>query len=228
MDMRTCRYACRARREGIRLKMKKKILTCIVLMTTILATGCGMTAGGANESDGLATEEQIAAVKDALGDNMNELKFSVDGVVFQYPMTMQEMLDADWYLDSSVKNELKTLEENTRTSGFVLRKNRSGEYGITECSVVAGNESSFEKEIGETDLYNLTFRREKGMVLILPQGLTWDSTYEDVCEAYQPGADYRTDQDGILTITFTNASYDGHLVMRFDAQTRELSELKFY
>lgn len=210
-------------------KMKQKIFTAIVLMTVFLTTGCAMgAAGGANENGGLPTEEQVAAALGALGDNMDELKFSVDGVVFQYPMTVQEMLDADWYLDSSVKNELKTIEGNTRTTGFVLRKNRSSEYGLTECSVVASNSSSFEKEIGEADLYNLTFRREKGMVLILPQGLTWESTYEEVCDAYKPGADCKTDQDGILTITFTNTSYDGHLLMRFDAQTRQLSELKFY
>ena len=182
----------------------------------------------ANESDGLATDEQIAAVKGELGDDMNELKFSIDGVVYQYPMTMQTMLDADWYLDSSVKKELQTLEGNTRTTGFVLRKDRSGEYGITECSVVASNDSSYEKEIGETNLYNLNFRREKGAVLVLPQGLKWDSTFEEVCEAYKPSADYIIDQDGVLTITFTNSSYDGHLVMWFDTQTRELSELKFY
>lgn len=210
--------------------MKQKILSALVVfMAAFLITGCGMNATGAsNESDGLATDEQIAAVKEELGDDMNELKFSIDGVVYQYPMTMQTMLDADWYPDSSVEKELKTLEGNTRTTGFVLRKNRSGEYGITECSVVASNDSSYEKEIGETNLYNLNFRREKGAVLVLPQGLRWDSTFEEVCEAYKPGADYIIDQDGVLTITFTNSSYDGHLVMWFDTQTRELSELKFY
>lgn len=209
--------------------MKQKILSAVVFMTVFLVTGCGRNMTGmANESDGLATDEQIAAVKEELGDDMNELKFSIDGVVYQYPMTMQTMLDADWYLDSSVKKELQTLEGNTRTTGFVLRKDRSGEYGITECSVVASNDSSYEKEIGETNLYNLNFRREKGAVLVLPRGLKWDSTFEEVCEAYKPSADYIIDQDGVLTITFTNSSYDGHLVMWFDTQTRELSELKFY
>ncbi len=209
--------------------MKQKILSAVVFMAVFLVTGCGRNMTGmANESDGLATDEQIAAVKGELGDDMNELKFSIDGVVYQYPMTMQTMLDADWYLDSSVKKELQTLEGNTRTTGFVLRKDRSGEYGITECSVVASNDSSYEKEIGETNLYNLNFRREKGAVLVLPQGLKWDSTFEEVCEAYKPSADYIIDQDGVLTITFTNSSYDGHLVMWFDTQTRELSELKFY
>lgn len=205
--------------------MRQKIFTVILLTAALFTAGCGIEA--ANESTGLPTEEQLAAAKDALGDDISELNFSVDGVVFQYPMIMQDMLEADWYIDNSVKNELKTLEANTRTTNFVLRKNKNSEYGITECSVTACNTGSSEKEIKDTELSSLSFSRDKRAVLILPQGLTWDSTFEEVCDAYQPEDDYVIDRDGILTITITNASYDGHLYMYFDPESRELSKVEF-
>lgn len=80
----------------------------------------------------------------------------------------------------------------------------------------------------ETELYNLNFRREKGAVLILPQGLNWDSTFEEVCEAYQPSQEQIADMEGVLSIQFSNASGDGNLTMWFNAETRKLSELKFF
>lgn len=206
--------------------MKHRIFMAVVLLAAFFVAGCGLSA--ANDNNGLPTEEQLAAAKGELGNDMSELKFSVDGMIFQYPMIMQDMLDAGWYVDNSVKNELKTLEANTRTTNFVLRKNRDGEYGITECSVVASNSGVSEVEIGETKLYNLNFRREKGAVLILPQGLNWDSTFEEVCEAYQPSQEQIADMEGVLSIQFSNASGDGNLTMWFNAETRKLSELKFF
>lgn len=206
--------------------MKQKIFMAVILLTAIFVAGCGL--GTANDNDGLPTEEQLAAAKAELGEDMSELKFSIDGVIFQYPMLVQDMLDAGWYVDNSVKNELKTLEANTRTTNFVLRKNGDGEYGTTECSVVASNSGASEVEIGETKLYNLNFRREKGSVLILPQGLDWDSTFEEVCDAYKPSQEQTADMEGVLSIQFTNGSGDGHLTMWFDAETRKLSELKFF
>ncbi|MBO4980924.1 MAG: hypothetical protein J6C84_03390 [Lachnospiraceae bacterium] len=148
--------------------MKKTLLAVITLTAALLCTGCAGSAGAvADENSGIPTAEQIAAVKDALGENMNDLKFSVDGKVYQYPMIMQDMQDNGWYIDNSIANKLKTLEANTRTATFVLRKNREKDYGITACYVVAENTGISEKEISETNLSELSFYREKGATIIL-------------------------------------------------------------
>ena len=66
------------------------------------------------------------------------------------------------------------------------------------------------------------------ITLILPQGITWDSTFEDVLDAYQPAEDHYTDLDNYLEIIISNLDNNTHMQMTFDLETRKLSHIKFY
>lgn len=206
--------------------MKKKTVTGILLALSLFCTACSSAV--ADENSGIPTEEQIAAVKNELGDDLQELKFSVDGKIYQYPVRMQEMQDNGWYIDQEAAKDLKTLPGNVITTAFSLRKNKDGDYPITSCSVQAENVSSSEIEISQSTLGHITFHLEKGATVILPQGITWDSTFDDVCAAYHPADDCIIDSDGMQMIQFSNADYSGRMTIEFNSDTHKIKSIEFW
>ena len=182
--------------------MRKVLSKCLsVAITCILFASCG-TGAGESVNGGIPTTEQLSAAADELGDDMKSLKFSVDGVVCQFPVDTKDMLDAGWYFDSVVE---------------WIRP--------TSCSVQPVNNGVSEVAIEDTLLYNVAFSKDKGTTVILPGGITWNSTFDEVKEAYKP--EQAVDQNGIKYIIISGEDYHYSVQLNFNSADNTLERIEF-
>lgn len=206
--------------------MRKVLSKCLsVAITCILFASCG-TGAGESVNGGIPTTEQLSAAADELGDDMKSLKFSVDGVVCQFPVDTKDMLDAGWYFDSDVKSDLKSIPSNTLVAPAVaMRKNKTDGYGATSCSVQPVNNGVSEADLEDTLLYNVAFSKDKGTTVILPGGITWNSTFDEVKEAYKP--EQAVDQNGIKYIIINGEDYHYSVQLNFNSTDNTLERIEF-
>lgn len=198
-------------------------IVCMALVG-ILLTACGGTDEVA--SDGIPTQEQLSAAVDVLGDNISSLSISVDGVIYQFPMNTNDMLDAGWYFDSNVKSELKTIPANTLVAPAVTMRKKAGDgYAATSCAVQPVNKSSSEITLEESVLYKVVFSKEKGTTIVLPAGITWESTFEEVKQAYHP--EDAADMNGIKYIRITGEDYHYSMKINFNSTDNTIDSVEF-
>ncbi len=208
--------------------MRKSLVKCLSFVTSIMICGAALTscAAGASSNGGIPTEEQLSAAAEELGDDIGSLKFSADGVIYQFPVDTKAMLDAGWYFDSDVKSELKSIPANTLVAPSVsMRKNAKNGYGITSCGVQPMNRSASEVSLEETVIYSLNFYKEKGTTLILPGGITWNSTFDEVKELC--GSQSAVDMEGIKYVQVNGADRDFSVQINFDSTENTVKSVEF-
>lgn len=210
--------------------MKKNLLNCVKFITCMAAAGILLSSCGIGASvpsnGGIPTEEQLSAATDELGDNVSSLKFSADGVICQFPVSTNDMLGLGWYFDNDVKSELKNIPANTLVAPAVpMRKNAADGYAATSCSVQPANKSSSEITLEESMLYNITFSKSNGTTVILPMGITWNSTFDEVKEAYHP--EEAVDKNGIKYIRILGEDHNYSLMLNFNSTDNTIDTIEF-
>lgn len=208
--------------------MKKNLLRHLSVLACITAVAVAVTAcGGSTPSNGgIPTQEQLSAAQDALGDKISSLSFSVDGVIYQFPMYVSDMTDNGWAFDSSTKSSLKTIEADTLVAPAVsMRKKATDGYAATSCSVQPINKSASEISLENTRIYKITFSKSNGTTLILPSGITWDSTFEEVKEVCKPEAAF--DQDGIKYMKIKGEDSAYSITINFDATQNTITSVEY-
>ena len=207
--------------------MKKQLSRQLSLLAGIIAIALSLTAcGGTPSNGGIPTEEQLSAAVEALGDDISSLRFSVDGVIYQVPMYVSDMTDNGWAFDSSTKSSLKTIPGNTLVAPAVaMRKKATDGYGTTSCSVQPINKSSSEISIGNARIYKVTFSKSNGTTLILPSGITWDSTFEEVKEVCDP--EQTANQDGIKYIRIRGEDKAYSVTINFDETSNTITSVEY-
>lgn len=206
--------------------MKKVKVLAFAMVVGLLAVGC---SGGTETASngGIPTAEQLEASKAELGTEISDLKFSLNGTVYQFPFTVQSMLDDEWSIDKSVMDELETMPGYTESTLFAIQKKGDSNYGAAKCSVTVENETPSDVSLVQLDLKTLRISKEDGATLIFPQGITWDSTFEEVA-AYQSSDDLISDTADALVIVFANEENSKAVNLFFDQETRTLSTVQFY
>lgn len=209
--------------------MRKKLsriisfAVCIALVG-VLSASCG--SAGMSSNGGIPTKEQLSAAVKALGDDISSLSFSVDGVICQFPMDTGDMMDAGWYFDSDVKSNLKSIPANTLVAPAVsMRKNAADGYAATSCSVQPVNKGTSEIALEQSVLYNVTFSKSNGTTVILPAGITWDSTFDEVKKAYNP--EQAVDKDGIKYIWINGKDSHFSVQINFNNTDNTIDSIKF-
>lgn len=211
--------------------MRKNLLkgissvACITVMVVLL-TSCGSV--GVSSNGGIPTEEQLAAASDALGGDISSLSFSVDGVVCQFPMDTGDMLDNGWYFDNDVKASLKSIPANTLVApAVIMRKNAADGYAATSCEVQPVNKGASETTLEETMLYNMAFSKSNGTTVVLPGGITWNSTFDEVKEAYHPTEEQVADMNGIKYIRIEGEDYHFAVQINFSSTDDTVERIEF-
>lgn len=207
--------------------MKKMKVIALALAATLLAVGCSAGTDTASNG-GVATAEQIEVATSELDTEITDLKFSLNGIVYQYPFVVQTMLDDGWALDKSVASELETIPANTIATTFSLEKKGDSNFGRAVCYATVSNATTVDIPLGELEFATLEISKEYGATLILPQGITWDSTFDEVVAAYQPSDDRICDEAEAIYIIFTNEENNKHVNLYFDTETRTLSRVQFH
>ncbi len=85
-----------------------------------------------------------------------------------------------------------------------------------------------EQPLGEVAVKKLIFDKSNRATLILPQGLTWNSAFEEAVEAYSPMEDHMIDEADMVCIIISNPENNRHMNLHFDVATRTLSEVELY
>lgn len=210
--------------------MKRSKLLAAVMITVLGMTlaGCAQETANTNQNGGIPTQEQIDAAKNQLDTAIESLQFSVNGRIYQFPMKMQEMLDAGWTMEKSVQSQIETIDAYTTTTTITLEKKGDSEYDTSKCYISLSNDTGAEQPLGEVAVKKLIFDKSNRATLILPQGLTWNSTFEEAVEAYSPMEDHKIDEADMVCIIISNPENNRHMNLHFDVATRTLSEIELY
>lgn len=208
--------------------MKKMKIMALVLAAGLFAAGCSAETETASNG-GVATAEQIEAATSELGTEIIDLKFSLNGTTYQYPFTVQTMLDDGWKVDESVASELETMPANTISTTFSLEKKGDSNYGKAICYATVSNATATDIPLGQLEFDTLEISKEYGSTLILPQGITWESTYDEVVAAYQPSDDAIVDEADVDMLYFVlmNEENGKCIYLYFDTETRTLSKVLY-
>ena len=204
----------------------KKLIWTLTLMSALLLAGCAGEPQGAG-NNGIPDEAQFEAAAAELGEDAGTLKLSVNGKVYQFPMEMQTLLDDGWKVDGAVASQLKTIPGKTRTTTFAVNLKGADGYNGTKLHVVVSNHIDMDLKLGEVKVYSMDVHKEDGGTVILPRGITWESTFDEVKTAYQPKQDYVIDMANSVSVTVTNPETYDKLVLEFDSETKVLKGLKY-
>lgn len=195
--------------------MKKIKLFLTALLIGTLVSGCGAASG----NGGIPTAEQIETAKSEMGDHINSLEVSLNGQVYQFPMELQSMLDAGW--EMNVKSE--PLPAFSVTTPIGLRKAKEN----ATCSFTVENVTASEKALESLTLKSLTIEKSGNATLILPQGLTWESTVEDVVVAYSLTEEDVLGDETFIYMFLSNPDGNGQVRIDFDAETRTIKKVAY-
>lgn len=208
--------------------MKKHLLRHLSFLACVMILAAAVTACGntAPSNGGIPTQEQLLAAADALSNDVSSLSFSVDGVIYQFPMYVSDLTDNGWTFDSSAKSELKSLPGNTLVApAVVMHKKAADGYGATSCAVQPINKSSSEISLENARLYNLKFSKSDAPTLILPSGITWNSTFEEVKDACRHKT--AVDQNGVKYIQIKGDDSSYTVTINFDADQNTITSVEY-
>ena len=203
--------------------MKKRKCTLVVLALVALCfgvTGCsGAGVGGMSQPAYYASEEEIAAAVEILGDDLSVMKVSVDGVIYSYPMNVQFLLDEGWAFPAEALAELDPFPANTEYRNCEMSRTL-GEQEQTMDALVLLNESLEDIPVGEAMVTIYGIDRSQKHKMILPGGITWTSTIDDVKAAYgEPTSEGSSGSEETFINTILTYNYDsGHVRIGFQTE----------
>jgi len=165
---------------------------CAVLCFQV--TACG---GAAKEAQ--KKEEAMAL----MGDELESGEFVIDGKKYSFPDGVSEWTTGGWHISNRYDNtDTFELEYNVETNVFEMFNDEKDSEYVSMCAINLGTEP---KKIEESTVsyLEIKFSEDKdALYVVLPCGITGDSTKEDVLNAYgepqEKGDDY-------FLYTYTNA-----------------------
>lgn len=206
-------------------KVTRFLLAAMLVLGTVCLTACGARV---NRNEGIPTAEQVEAAKTELGEATDSMMFSVNGEIYQFPMEMQDMFDRGWTIDKQTKAAIEEIPAYTVTTEIKIQKKGDENYDTADCYFVVENRISMDVSLESCTIKTFVLSRSGNASVILPKGITWESTFDEVVEAYQPDDDHMTDREDFLHILVTNDETNDHMELTFDVETRTLSRIKFF
>lgn len=175
--------------------MKKLVLMGMCAVLCFQMTAC--SGGAAKETQ--KKEEAMAL----LGDDLKSGELVIDGKKYSFPDDVSEWTGDGWHISNRYDNtDTFELEYNVETNVFeMFNDEKSSEY-VSMCAINLGTEPKKIEESTvsylEVDLSNA----KDALYVVLPGGITYDSTKEDVKNAY--GEPDEEDDDYFMYL-YTNA-----------------------
>lgn len=191
------------------MKKSKRILAVLMIATfCLIGTACFSGGSASNtQSSYIANEEEIAAAVEVLGTELSVMKVSIDGAIYSFPMNVQFLLDEGWTFPEEILSEVDPYPAYTETMGVTMIR-MDGEQE-KEISIVLMNESAEKIPVGEAMVTTYSADRYQKHKMILPGGLTWASSIEDVKAAYgEPTTEGSTGSEDTFMNTILTYDYD--------------------
>lgn len=162
------------------------------LLVAALVCALLLTACGGQEIKEL-TSEDISNYAAGMSEDPMSGEFTLNGEKMTAPFTVQSLLDKNWNIETEGVDKIPA---NTMAIvSFRLDNGRAGREN--SIYIKMENNTSGEVQIEETEVYELSIECPEGKqnnTLVLPKGITLNSTYDEIIETYgEPKVDYLED-----------------------------------
>ena len=201
------------------MKKTNRILAVLMMATfCLVATACFSEGNTSNtKSSYIANEEEIAAAVEILGEDLSVMEVSIDGDIYSFPMNVQFLLDKGWTFPEEILSQVDPYPAYTETVGVIMTR-IDGEQE-KELSIVLMNEGAEKIPVSEAMVTTYSADRYQKHKMILPGGITWASSIEDVKTAYgEPATEGSTGSEETFINTILTYDYDSGTV-RFGFKT---------
>lgn len=168
--------------------MKKflKVLGIIAIILVIFAVLIGIAVfnlmkNGGGQSTLHASEEEITAAVNQMGDGILDGGFWFDGKAYQLPVTIADLSEGGWVFDDALKEELGEFPAYAVTNNINIDNANDTQKAL---SIVLINLYDEPKQLDDVTIAQLSIGKFTANKVVLPQGITWKSTMEEVEAAY--------------------------------------------
>ncbi len=176
--------------------MKKLVVTGLCAVLCLQMTACGGSEEAAKEKQ---KEEAMALI----GSELESGEFVIDGAKYSFPCAISQWTGSGWHISKEYENaDTFELEYLVESNEFELYNDENSSEYVSMCAINLELDPS-KIEQSDTSYLELKVSKAKdAMYVVLPGGITCDSTKEDVIAAYgEP-----EEEDGeYLYYTYTNA-----------------------
>ena len=168
--------------------MKKIAALCFLAVMGLQLTACSV---GADKNAWI--EEDKAKI----GTTLDCGQFVVDGTVYSFPADVADWTNNGWHISNNYENKDSfLLESSVFSNEFELFNDENKDEYVGMCAINLGAEPAKIEESAIDMLKISTSQNDRDPKLVLPGGITYNSTKEDIIAAY--GTPVEEDEDGLL------------------------------
>lgn len=177
----------------------KKVLKIIGIFALIFVIMIGISVfslmknGDKNKSTIHASEEEVEVAVKQMGNGILDGGFYLDGKVYQLPVTVSDLMDGGWIFEESLKKQFGEFPAHAVTNSTNIGNANDNQKLI---SITLINPFEEKKDLEDVYIQTLSISKFTANKVILPQGITWKSTIEEVEAAYGEPSDKSTDALG--------------------------------
>lgn len=173
--------------------MKKLAAIGLCVILCLQMTACG------GESAQKKKEEAMALI----GNELESGEFVIDGKKYSFPSVISEWTEDGWHISNRYENaDTFELEYNIESNEFELYNDEKSSEYVSMCAINLGLEPLKIEQSTVSYLDMKMSKAKDAMYVVLPGGITYDSTKEDVIAAY---GEPQEEEDDTLYYTYTNA-----------------------
>lgn len=155
-------------------KVRRMLYMIMVLVMAVSFAGCSGNGIGS-----LKDKKWIDESAEIISDEITSGEFVIDGVVYQFPMPLEDWLDNGWHISNSYDNVDEFRLKPYHTSSEFELINEDDAYVRVSVYNDSGKDASIEDCIVD-HLYISTMEVD----VVFPQGMTKRNKPDDVLEAY--------------------------------------------
>ncbi|MDE5932378.1 MAG: hypothetical protein K2H40_07855 [Lachnospiraceae bacterium] len=174
--------------------MKKLVLMSMCAVLCLQMTACS----GLGQDNAKKKEEAMAL----LGNDLESGELVVDGKKYSFPDGVSEWTGDGWHISNRYDNtDTFELEYNVESSVFeVFNDEKTSEY-VSMCAINLGMEPTIIEDSTVSYLKVKMSNAKDALYVVLPGGITCESTKEDVKNAY---GEPDVEEDGNFQYLYTN------------------------
>ena len=178
--------------------MKKLVLMGLCAVMCLQMTACGALGGAGKEAQ--KKEEAMALLG---SDDLKSGEFVIDGRKYSFPDGVSEWTENGWHISNRYDNtDTFELEYNVETNVFEMYNDEKSSEYVSMCAINLGTEPTKIVESTVSYLEIKLSNAKDAMYVVLPGGITCESTKEDVKNAY---GEPDEEDDDYFQYTYTNA-----------------------
>lgn len=186
----------------------KKILQIVGIFALIFVIMIGISVISLMKSDNKSTinasAEEIEEAVKQMGSGILDGGFYLDGKVYQLPVMVSDLMDGGWIFDAELRKQFGEFPANTVTNVTNIGNENDNQKLI---SIALINPFEEKKKLKDVYVEMLSISKFTANKIILPQGITWKSTLEEVEAAYGEPSDKSTDASG-ASIVYENEIWE--------------------